>query len=322
MKSKPKILDQLRNKIRRYNYSIRTEKAYVDWNKRFILFHNKKHPKDMGSFEVEQFLSHLAVKMNVAASTQNQALSAILFLYKDVLEIELPWLKNVKRAKKPEKLPVVFSKNEVVAVMSSMEGIHWIMANILYGAGLRLMECARLRIKDVDFDYRQIVVRDGKGRKDRITMLPNVIEDLLRKHIDKVKIIHERDLEEGFGEVYMPYALERKYPNANKEWGWQYVFPARKRSLDPRSGKIRKHHIDEKSIQRAVKKAVKAAKVSKPGSCHSLRHSFATHLLEVGYDIRTVQELLGHKDLRTTMIYTHVLNKGGKAVISPADILN
>jgi len=259
MKSKPKILDQLRNKIRRYNYSIRTEKAYVDWNKRFILFNNKKHPKDMGALEVEQFLTHLAVKMNVAASTQNQALSAILFLYKDVLGTELPWLKNVKRAKRPEKLPVVFSKNEVVSVMSRLEGIHWTMANILYGAGLRLMECVRLRIKDIDFDYRQIVVRDGKGRKDRITMLPNVIEDLLRKHIEKVKIIHDRDLEEGFGEVYLPYALERKYPNANKERGWQYVFPAKKRSLDPRSGKIRKHHIDEKSLQRAVKKALHPA---------------------------------------------------------------
>ncbi len=309
MKSKPKILDQLRNKIRRYNYSIRTEKAYVDWNKRFILFNNKKHPKDMGSFEVEQFLTHLAVKMNVAASTQNQALSAILFLYKDVLGIELPWLTNVKRAKRPEKLPVVFSKNEVVAVVSRLEGIHWIMANILYGAGLRLMECVRLRIKDIDFDYRQIVVRDGKGRKDRITMLPNVIEDLLRKHIDKVKIIHDRDLEEGFGEVYLPYALERKYPNANKELGWQYVFPAKKRSLDPRSGKIRKHHIDEKSIQRAVKKAITTAKVSKPGSCHSLRHSFATHLLESGYDIRTVQELLGHKDVRTTKSFNCIPTK-------------
>ena len=322
MIGKPKILDQLRNKIRRKNYSIRTEKAYVDWNKRFILFHNKKHPREMGAHEVEQFLTHLAVNMNVSASTQNQALSAILFLYKEVLEIELEWLQNVKRAKKPERLPVVFTIKEVKSVMVHLDGIYWIMAYLLYGAGLRLMECVRLRIKDIDFENNQITIREGKGQKDRVTMLPEIVKDPLCQHIAKVKTLHEQDLAQGFGEVYLPYALERKYPRANKEWGWQYVFPSKKRSVDPRSGKIRRHHIDEKSLQRAVKKAIILAKVNKPASCHTFRHSFATHLLESGYDIRTVQELLGHKDVNTTMIYTHVLNKGGKGVISPADILN
>jgi len=319
---KPKILDQLRQRIRRVGYSIRTEKTYLDWNKRFILFHNKRHPLEMGTAEVESFLTYLAVKKNVSASTQNQAQSAILFLYKEVLKVDIGWLNGVKRAKNSERLPVVFSRNEVNALMSYLDGIHWMMAFILYGAGLRLMECVRLRIKDVDFEYRQIVVRDGKGRKDRVTMLPETIETPLRNHLEKVKIQHTQDLAEGFGEVYLPYALERKYPNANKEWGWQYVFPATKRSIDPRSGKTRRHHIDEKTLQRAMKKAITRAKVNKPGSCHTLRHSFATHLLESGYDIRTVQELLGHKDVNTTMIYTHVLNKGGKGVISPADILN
>ncbi len=321
MKAKPKLLDQLRDKIRTKHYSIRTEKSYLDWNRRFILFHNKKHPQDMGAAEVEQFLTHLAVKLRVASSTQNQALSAILFLYKQVLGIELPWLNNVTRAKRPKRLPVVFSKNEIKAVMANLDGVHWIMANLLYGAGLRLMECLRLRVKDVDFDYQQITIRNGKGMIDRVTMLPKIIENHLQRHLEKAKIIHTRDLTEGYGEVYLPNALERKYPSANKEWGWQYVFHSKKRSLDPRSGKIRRHHLDEKALQRTVKKAIRAARITKAGSCHSLRHSFATHLLESGYDIRTVQELLGHKDIRTTMIYTHVLNKGGKCVISPADML-
>jgi integron integrase len=260
-----------------------------------------------------------ALKRNVAASTQNQALSAILFLYKEVLEIDLPWVTNVKRAKKPERLPVVFTRDEVKGILAHLKGVHLIMAYILYGSGMRLMECVRLRVKDIDFGYGQITVRQGKGFKDRVTMLPKIIESGLKQHLSQVKVIHEQDLSEGFGEVYLPYALERKYPNANKEWAWQYVFPAKKLSVDPRSGKKRRHHIDEQSLQRAVKNGIKLAKISKKGSCHTLRHSFATHLLESGYDIRTVQELLGHKDVRTTMIYTHVINRGGKGVVSPAD---
>ena len=318
---KPRLLDQVREKIRIRHYSIRTEQSYLDWIKRYILFHGKKHPKDMGAPQVEAFLTHLAVKRNVAASTQNQALNAILFLYKDVLDMELPRLTHIKRAKRPERLPVVFSKDEIQAIMAHFDGVCWLMAQLLYGAGLRLMECVRLRVKDVDFGYGQIVVRDGKGKKDRVTMLPKLIENPLQQHLQKIKFIHQKDLAEGYGDVYMPYALERKYPNANKEWGWQYVFPSIKRAVDPRSGKTRRHHMDEQSLQRAVKGAVRAAALIKPGSCHSLRHSFATHLLENGYDIRTVQELLGHKDVRTTMIYTHVLNRGGKGVLSPADAL-
>ena len=275
----------------------------------------------MGTQEVEQFLTYLAVNGRVASSTQNQALSAILFMYKEVLKIELPWLSDVTRAKRPEKIPLVFSKNETRKLLANLDGTYWIMAHLLYGAGLRLMECLRLRVKDVDFDMNQITVRDGKGKKDRVTMLPEIVKLHLQQHLEKVKIIHKQDLSEGYGEVYLPYALERKYPRANKEWGWQYVFPSRKRSLDPRSNKIRRHHINEQSLQRTVKKAIRTIKLVKPGSCHTLRHSFATHLLEAGYDIRTVQELLGHKDVRTTMIYTHVLNKGGQGVISPSDQL-
>jgi len=319
MLEKPKLLDQLRDTLRRKHYSKRTEKTYVDWSKRFILFHNKKHPREMGATEIEGFLTYLAVEKNVAASTQNQALNAIVFLYKEVLGIKFDQL-HIEQAKKPERLPVVFSRKEVRAVMAHLDGIYWLMAQLLYGAGLRLMECVRLRVKEVDFDYHQILVRDGKGAKDQVTMLPHIIEEPLRQQIQKVRFLHEKDLAEGFGEVYLPYALERKYPNASKELGWQYVFPAKNRSVDPRSGKTMRHHLDEKSLQRAVKKAVLAAGVNKLGSCHTFRHSFATHLLEAGYDIRTVQELLGHKDVSTTMIYTHVLNKGGKGVISPADM--
>jgi integron integrase len=320
MFEQPKLLDQLRNTLRRKHYSKRTEKAYVDWSRRFILFHNKRHPREMGATEVEQFLTYLAVKQNVAASTQNQALNAIVFLYKEVLGAELDQL-HIEHAKRPEKLPVVFSRQEVKAVMVHLDGLYWLMAQLLYGAGLRLMECVRLRVKDIDFDYHQILVRDGKGAKDRVTMLPYIAEEPLRQQIQKTRLLHEKDLAEGFGEVYLPYALERKYPNASKELRWQYVFPARNRSVDPRSGKTMRHHLDEKLLQRAVKKAIMAARGNKQGSCHTFRHSFATHLLEAGYDIRTVQELLGHKDVSTTMIYTHVLNKGGKGVISPADMI-
>ena len=321
MNVKPKLLDQVRAKIRLKHYSIRTEQAYVDWIRRYILFHGKRHPQEMGKPEVEQFLSHLAVERNVAASTQNQALSAILFLYKEVLEKNIGWLDDVERAKRPARLPVVLTAAEVRAVLAHLEGRHRLMANLLYGAGLRLMECVRLRVKDLDFEYRQITVRDGKGQKDRLTMLPDALAGPLRTHLADVKILHEQDLQEGFGNVYLPFALERKYPNAGREWGWQYVFPASQRSIDPRSNIERRHHLDEQTLQRAFKNAVRASGVAKPASCHSLRHSFATHLLMAGYDIRTVQELLGHKDVSTTMIYTHVLNRGGKGVVSPLDAI-
>lgn len=317
---KPRLLDQVRETIRVKHYSIRTEKAYVDWIKRFILFHGKKHPSQMGMEEVNQFLTHLATQRDVAAATQNQALSAILFLYKEVLNHELGWLEGFERAKRPARLPVVLSPSEVKGVLAHLDGTLWLMASLLYGAGLRLMECVRLRVKDIDLEYRQIIVRDGKGGKDRATMLPESVVDPLRQHLEKVKILHTKDLQDGFGEVYLPHALERKYPTAAREWGWQYVFPAASRSKDPRSDKkVRRHHLDEKRLQRAMKFAVRGAGVDKPASCHTLRHSFATHLLENGYDIRTVQELLGHRDVSTTMIYTHVLNKGGRGVRSPLD---
>ena len=321
MDDKPKLLDLVRNTIRLKHYSIRTERAYIDWIKRFILFHHKRHPASMGAPEIRAFLSYLAVEGRVAASTQTQALSALVFLYREVLHRNVDSLGKVERAKKPERLPVVFSRAEVRAVLAHLDGQHWMMASLLYGAGLRLMECVRLRVKDVDFTYRQILVRDGKGQKDRVSMLPQAIAEPLRQHLGKVKVLHEEDLAEGFGEVYLPFALARKYTGASREWGWQYVFSARRRSIDPRSGTERRHHIDEKTLQEAMKKAVRAAKIVKPGSCHTLRHSFATHLLEAGYDIRTVQELLGHKDVRTTMIYTHVLNRGGKGVRSPLDTM-
>jgi len=318
---KPKLLDQVRDKIRVKHYSIRTEKAYSDWIKRFILFHGKKHPSELGAEAVSQFLTYLAAERDVAASTQNQALSAILFLYKEVLNHELGWLDEFDRAKRPARLPVVLSPAEVKAVLAHLDGSLWLMASLLYGAGLRLMECVRLRVKDVDLEYRQVLVRDGKGQKDRVTMLPDSVIEPLRQHLEKVRLLHNKDLDEGVGEVYLPFALERKYPNASREWGWQYVFPATSRSKDPRSDKVRRHHLDEKRLQRAMKSAVREAGINKPASCHTMRHSFATHLLENGYDIRTVQELLGHKDVSTTMIYTHVLNKGGKGVRSPLDRL-
>lgn len=319
MDDKPRLLDQVRDKIRTKHYSIRTEDSYLGWIKRYILFHNKRHPLEMGAYEVEQFLTHLAIKGNVAASTQNQALSAILFLYREVLDVQLEWMENMVRAKKPERIPVVLTRDEVRVVLARLDGQARLMANLLYGSGLRLMECLRLRVKDVDFDYHEILVRDGKGQKDRATMLPDSLTGPLREQLERVRILHRQDLAEGFGEVYLPYALERKYPNAGHEWGWQYVFPSKQRSVDPRSGKTRRHHLDPKILQRAVKQAVRGAGIHKPASCHTLRHSFATHLLENGYDIRTIQELMGHKDVRTTMIYTHVLNRGAHGVRSPLD---
>ena len=319
--TKPRLLDQVRDKIRFKHYSIRTEQAYPDWIRRFILFHAKRHPAEMGAPEVEAFLTHLATVGRVAASTQNQALSTLLFLYREVLGVELPWMENMQRAKRSQKLPVVLTVNEVRMLLAHMEGLDWLMASLLYGTGMRLMECVRLRVKDLDFEMKQITVRNGKGGKDRVTMLPEPMMRPLREHLRRVETIHEQDLDAGLGAVYLPYALERKYPNANREWGWQYVFPSKTISTDPRSSIKRRHHRDEQTLQRAIKRAVREAGISKPASCHSLRHSFATALLQNGYDIRTVQELLVHKDVKTTMIYTHVLNRGGRGVISPLESL-
>lgn len=318
-RNQPKLLDRVRETIRRKHYSIRTEETYIDWIKRYIFFHNKRHPEEMSSREIEQFLNHLAVQKHVAASTQNQALSALVFLYREVLKKDFDWLANLERAKKPARLPVVLTESESRNVLAHLDDRNWLMASLLYGSGLRLMECIRLRVKDIDFEYQQITVRDGKGQKDRITMLPESSSAVLKHHLERVRLLHEKDLGDGYGETYLPYALERKYKNANREWGWQYVFPATKLSRDPRSGNVRRHHIDEKSLQRAVKNAVRAAGIEKTATCHTLRHSFATHLLKNGHDIRTVQELLGHKDVSTTMIYTHVLNRGGRGVRSPLD---
>ena len=321
MNTQPRLLDQVRDAIRLKHYSIRTEETYIGWIKRFIFFHNKRHPKDMGENEIKAFLTDLAVNKNVAASTQNQAFNALLFLYREVLKQDFGNFSDTVRAKKPKKLPVVFTKTEVKLIIDQLEGVKWLMAQLMYGSGLRLMECMRVRVKDIDFSYRQITIRDGKGGNDRITMLPEITVDPLNRHLEKVKLTHQLDLDAGFGSVYLPYALERKYKNADKCWGWQYVFPSTKRSIDPRSGIERRHHIHESVIQRAVRQSVRTAQINKTGTCHSLRHSFATHLLEAGYDIRTIQELLGHKDVSTTMIYTHVLNKGGQAVQSPGDML-
>lgn len=318
--SKPKkLLDQLRDAIRLKHYSYSTEKTYVHWAKRYILFHNKRHPAEMGATDVEAFLTHLAKDENVSASTQNQALNALLFLYRNVLQIDLPVPLHALRAKRSEHLPTILSKDEVARVLSGMQGLHLLMAKLLYGCGLRLMECMRLRVKDIDFEQSQIIVREGKGEKDRATMLPASLVQPLKEQIAFVRKLHEQDILQGFGSVELPFALSRKYPSADKELGWQYVFPSDRLSTDPRSGIIRRHHLDPSGLQRAVRATVKLAKIDKPVSPHTFRHCFATHLLEAGYDIRTVQELLGHKDVKTTMIYTHVLNRGPKAVLSPLD---
>ena len=319
MDDKPKLLDQVRQQIRLRNYSIRTERVYAEWIKRFIRFHAYRHPSEMGAAEIEAYLTHLAVKRDVSASTQNQALAALLFLYKEVLKQELPWLDNVVRAKRPQHMPVVLTRDEVQRVLARLSGVPWLVASLLYGAGLRLTEALRLRVKDVEFSRREILVRDGKGQKDRVTVLPGTVIAALQEHLLKVKSLHDRDLTEGFGRANLPYALARKYPNAAAEWGWQFVFPSVNRSEDPRGAGTFRHHIHEKTIQRHVREAVRQAGVIKPATPHTLRHCFATHLLEAGQDIRTVQELLGHADVKTTMIYTHVLNRGGLAVLSPLD---
>jgi integron integrase len=317
----PKLLDQVRARLRTQHLSLRTEDAYVGWIRRFILFHDKRHPKVMGAAEIEAFLSHLAVDRRVSASTQNQAMAALLYLYREVLEIKLPWLDDITRAKASERLPVVLTGQEVRALLAGLNGQMWLIAALLYGTGMRVLEGLRLRVKDVEFTRGEIIVRDGKGGKDRITMLPNELTHHLKRQIDKAQLFHSQDLDDGFGAVWLPDALSVKYPKAAREWGWQWIFPANQRSMDPRTGLERRHHVLPETVQRAVRDCAKRAGIIKPCTPHVLRHSFATHLLEAGYDIRTVQELLGHKDVSTTMIYTHVLNRGGKAVRSPLDVL-
>lgn len=320
MESRPrKLLDQVRDAIRLKHYSYRTEQTYIGWIRRYIIFHDKQHPKDMGGAEVEAFLTHLAVVRTVSASTQNQALSALLFLYRHVLGRELGKLEAV-RAKRSKYLPTVLTRDEVRSVFQKMSGVSGLVLKVLYGSGLRLSEGLSLRVKDLDFGQRQIVVRNPKGHESRVTMLPDTLLEALQDPLRKVKHLHNLALGQGHGSVYLPFALERKYPHANRAWIWQYVFPSPSRSRDPRSGIVRRHHLHESGVQRSLKQAVRLACISKKVSCHTFRHSFATHLLEDGYDIRTVQELLGHKDVKTTMIYTHVLNRGGRGVRSPLDI--
>jgi len=319
MEARPRLLDQVRNQLGTLHYSYRTEQQYLFWVRRFIVFHGKRHPAEMAAAEVEAFLTHLAVDRQVSASTQNQALAALLFLYQKVLQVELPWLDGIVRAKLSRHLPVVLSPGEARDVLSQLQGEYWLIASLLYGAGLRLREALTLRVKDVQFEYRQLIVRSGKGGKDRSAILPDTLVAPLQEHLATVKALHEFATKHGHAGVELPFALERKYPNAHLQWGWQYVFPAKRPSRDPRSGAWRRHHVYPETVQRRVKDAVKAAGIAKPASCHTFRHSFATHLLERGYDIRTVQELLGHKDVKTTQIYTHVMRRGANAVQSPLD---
>lgn len=313
------LLEQVREALRVQHYAIRTERAYLDWIKRFIHYHGNRHPRELGGPEVAAFLTHLAVEGHVAASTQNQALAALLFLYREVLHQELDYPIDSVRARESQHLPAVLTREEVRRVLAQLSGIHQLLGKLLYGSGLRLLEALRLRVKDIDFERRAIIVRDTKGDEDRVTMLPDSLVEPLKEHLRYVKRLHEEDLAKGLGTVYLPDALARKYPNAAREWIWQYVFPSDRLSTDPRSGEVRRHHLDESGLQRAVRAAARTAGIEKRVSCHTFRHSFATHLLENGYDIRTVQELLGHKDVKTTMIYTHVLQRGGLAVRSPLD---
>jgi len=315
----PGLLAVVRRKLRAKHYSLRTEQAYVGWIRRFILANGRRHPREMGGAEVEAFLSRLAVEDGVSASTQNQALSGLLFLYRVVLQVELPWMESVLRAKRPRRLPTVLSHLEVRQLLSMMSGRPWLMASLLYGTGMRLMECLRLRVKDLDFARNEILIRNGKGAKDRRTMLPRSLEEPMRREVERARLLHVQDLAEGFGETPLPDALARKYPNAGKEFGWQFVFASDQRSVDPRTGRTHRHHVDDAVLSRAIKRSRRQAGIDKLLSAHTLRHTFATHLLESGYDIRTIQELLGHKDVATTQIYTHVLNRGGRGVRSPLD---
>jgi len=314
-----KLMEQVSDALRTKHYSYRTEQTYTDWIKRYILFHNKRHPKDMGEVEIRAFIAHLTVERKVAASTSNQALSAILFLYRAVLQIEIKLPPDLSNASRPKRLPTVLTHAEAIKIISHMRGAPRLMAKILYGSGLRVMECMRLRVKDIDFDNHQIIVRGGKGDNDRVTILPDSIIPELKNLLLDSKSLHEKDLAEGYGETILPNALDVKYTNATKEWAWQFIFPASQRSVDPFTGIVRRHHLDETVPQKAIREAAKIAGVNKQVSPHTFRHSFATHLLQNGYDIRTVQELLGHKDVKTTMIYTHVLQRGGLAVKSPLD---
>jgi integron integrase len=315
----PRLLDLVRERIRVKHFSYRTEKAYIAWIRRFIHFHHLRHPAEMGGPEVEAFLTHLAVEGEVAAATQAQALAALLFLYRQVLNVELPWLDNVVRAHRPQRLPVVLTRREVQAVIGGLRGDYWLIASLLYGSGLRLMEAVRLRFKDVDVGRKMLLVRDGKGAKDRVTLLPDSLLQPLTLQLRRVREWHELAKTGGYGGVELPHALERKYPGAHLDLAWQYVFPADEPSRDPRTGAWRRHHVNEASVQRRVREAIRAARIERPASCHTLRHCFATHLLEQGYDIRTLQELLGHSDVRTTQIYTHVMQKGSMGVVSPLD---
>ncbi len=313
------LLDKVREAVRVRHYSRRTEQAYVGWIRRFVVANGKRHPRELGAREVEAFLTRLASDHDVAAGTQNQALAAILFLYRDVLKIDLPWMEDVVRAKRPRRIPAVLSREEVTRMLAVLDGQAWLMAALLYGTGMRLMECVRLRVKDVDFARNEIVVRDGKGGKDRRVPLPRRLRDPLEAAVQRIRVLHAHDVSQGAGNVWLPHALAKKYPNAGRELGWQYVFPAQRLSRDPRGGGVRRHHVDESVLQRAIKRAREQAGIDKPATCHTLRHSFATHLLDAGADIRTVQELLGHKDVATTQVYTHVLQRGAGGVLSPLD---
>ncbi len=320
-RGKPRLLDRVREAVRTRHFSPLTEKAYVGWTKRFVIFHGMRHPEQMREREINQFLSNLAMEKKVSASTQRQALSALIFLYKRVLGLELEWVSGFVRAKQPIRLPVILTRDEVGAVLALLSSLHWLMASLLYGSGLRLMECLRLRVKDVDFQRNEITLRNAKGKKDRPTVLPIKIKKVLADHLKRVRRQHDEDLRKGAGYVELPYALGAKYKSAARQWGWQWVFPATRFYTDRVTGERRRHHLHETVLQRAVKTAVRTAGITKPAGCHTFRHSFATHLLEDGYDIRTVQELLGHKDVSTTMIYTHVLNRGGRGGRSPLEQL-
>ncbi len=319
---KQKLIERFRAVMRALHYSRRTEKTYWHWIRCFIFFHGKRHPAEMGAPEITAFLSSLATQRNVAAATQNQALAAVLFLYKQVLGVQLPWMDEIVRAQRPVRIPTVLTEAEVRRMLEACEGTPRLMLGLLYGAGLRQIECLMLRVKDLNFDYRHVVVRDGKGSKDRVSVLPDNLVAGLRRHLEKVRLLHRRDLADGHGEVWLPHALARKYPRAPREWAWQFVFPSARLSADPESGVLRRHHVYPDTLGRAVKRVARLAGIARPVSCHTLRHSFATHLLERGYDIRTVQELLGHSDVSTTMIYTHVMNKGARGVRSPLDRLD